>query len=167
MKKFFLLAVMMFVAVNVSTAQANSMPREEMCVGGVGYGCMFSYVKEVFGEPLERRTFDGVDVHGCTWIYSPQFSVTGRTFGNSVSEEMTVVAFSLKDDSLTLPDGLTVGMSYHKVVLRWGRGELYKYDGRRCYFYVSNNSDVPLTLRFYVDNDSAATITEIELCSDF
>ncbi|MBR2733876.1 MAG: hypothetical protein IKD80_06470 [Selenomonadaceae bacterium] len=165
MKKFFLLAVMMFVAVNVSTVQANSMPREEMCVGGVGYGCMFSYVKEVFGEPLERRTFDGVDVHGCTWFYSPQFSVTGRTFGNPVSEEITVVAFSLKDDSLTLPDGLTVGMSYNEVVKRWGRGELYEYDGRRCYFYVPNDSDIPMTLSFYVDD--AATITEIELGTDF
>ena len=165
MKKFFLLAVMMIVAASVSTAQANSMPREEMCVGGVGYGCMFSYVKEVFGEPAERRTFDGVDVHGCTWIYSPQFSVTGRTFGNPVSEEMTVVAFSLKDDSLTLPDGLTVGMSYNEVVKRWGRGELYEYDGRRCYFYVPNDSDIPMTLSFYVDD--AATITEIELGTDF
>lgn len=165
MKKFFLLAVMMIVAASVSTAQANSMPREEMCVGGVGYGCMFSYVKEVFGEPLERRTFDGVDVHGCTWIYSPQFSVTGRTFGNPVSEEITVVAFSLKDDSLTLPDGLTVGMSYNEVVKRWGRGELYEYDGRRCYFYVPNDSDIPMTLSFYVDD--AATITEIELGTDF
>lgn len=165
MKKIFLLAVMMIVAASVSTAQANSMPREEMCVGGVGYGCMFSYVKEVFGEPLERRTFDGVDVHGCTWIYSPQFSVTGRTFGNPVSEEMTVVAFSLKDNSLTLPDGLTVGMSYNEVVKRWGRGELYEYGGRRCYFYVPNDTDIPMTLSFYVDDD--ATITEIELGSDF
>ena len=165
MKKIFLLAVMMIVAASFSTAQANSMPREEMCVGGVGYGCMFSYVKEVFGEPLERRTFDGVDIHGCTWIYSPQFSVTGRTFGNPVSEELTVVAFSLKDDSLTLPDGLTVGMSYNEVVKRWGRGELYEYDGRKCYVYVPNNSDVPMTLAFYVDDD--ATITEIELGTDF
>lgn len=163
MKKIFLLA-MMIVAASVSTVQANSMPHEEMCVGGVGYGCMFSYVKEVFGEPLERRTFDGVGVHGCTWIYSPQFSVTGRTFGNPVSEEMTVVAFSLKDDSLTLPDGLTVGMNYNEVVKRWGRGELYEYDGRRCYFYVPNDTDIPMTLSFYVDD---ATITEIELGTDF
>ena len=166
MKKIFLLATILLSVVSCSTAFANSMPREEMCVGSVGYGCTLGNVKAIYGEPLERRIFDGIDAHGSTWIYSPNFSVTGRTFGNSVSEEnLTVVAFALKDNSLSTPSGLTVGMSYHEVVKRWGRGELYEFNGRRGYFYVPSNSDVPMTLTFFVDAES--TITEIELGTDF
>lgn len=164
MKKIFLLAII-FLSAIVSTASANSMPREEMCVGEIGRGCMLGYVKEIYGEPKERRIFDGVDEHGITWIYSPYFSVTARTNDFQQPEEnFIVVGFTLKNNSLSTPSGLTVGMSYHDVVKRWGRGELYEFEGRRGYFYVPNNADVPMTLTFYVDGD---TITEIELSGDW
>lgn len=166
MKKIFIVALIVLSMLSCSTALASSMPREEMTVGGIGYGITPGNVKEICGEPLERRIFDGIDAHGSTWIYSPNFSVTGRTSGSWQHEEdLPVVAFTLKDNSLSTPSGLTVGMSYHEVVKRWGRGELYDFDGRRGYFYVPNNSDVPMTLTFYVDAES--TITEIELDTDF
>ncbi len=165
MKKFFIALILLSV-LSCATALANSMPREEMTVGGIGYGITLGNVKAIYGEPLERRIFDGIDAHGSTWIYSPNFSVTGRTSGSwQAEEDLTVVAFTLKDNSLSTPSGLTVGMNYQEVVKLWGRGELYDFNGRRGYFYVPSNSDVPLTLTFYVDAES--TITEIELGTDF
>ena len=142
------------------------MPREEMYVGGVGHGCTLGYVKKIYGEPLERKIFDGVDIHGSTWIYSKYFSVTGRTSQEAIAEEdLPVVGFSLKNNSLSTPSGLTVGMNYNEVVKLFGRGELYEYDGRRGYFYVPAYSGEPMTLTFYVDD--AGTITEIELGTDW
>ena len=92
MKKIFLLATILLSVVSCSTAFANSMPREEMCVGSVGYGCTLGNVKAIYGEPLERRIFDGIDAHGSTWIYSPNFSVTGRTSGSwQLEEDLPVV----------------------------------------------------------------------------
>ena len=174
MKKIFMLAAILLLT-NFSAAYANSMPREEMYVGGVGYGVTLGYVKDIYGEPLERDIFDGDGIRNVTWIYSSYFSVTARTrSGDSSPEEnLTVVGFSLKHsflphenpDSPKTPSGITVGMNYNEVVKLWGRGELYEYDGRKGYFYVPSDSQIPMTMTFYVDDNG--TITEIELGTDW
>lgn len=167
MKKIFLLAAILFCMTNFSVASANSMPLEEMSVGGVGYDCTLAYVKKIYGEPADKKIFTGDGVRIVTWFYSENFSVTARTSEDDMTpeENLHVVAFSLKDNSLSTPSGLTVGMSYNEVVKLWGRGELYVDDGRRSYFYVPAYGYLPVTLTFYVDN--AATITEIQLGTDF
>lgn len=175
MRKIFLLAAILFI-VSASTASANSMPRSEMYIGGVGYGVTLGEVKKIYGEPLDKENFTGDGVRVVKWIYDSYFSVTARTsaYDATPEENLAVVGFSLSynfspfgnaDDLPKTPSGLTVGMNYNEVVKLWGRGELYEYDGRRGYFYVPNDSDIPMTLTFYVND--AATITEIELGTDF
>ena len=170
MKKFFALATALLF-VMLSTAQAeiypHCMPLEEMSVGGVGYGTSLGYVKEIYGEPVDKKIFTGDGVRVVTWIYSEYFSVTARTFAEDTTPEdnLQVVGYSLKNNSLSTPAGLTVGMSYNKVVMLWGRGELVEDDGRRGYFYVPASSQLPVTLTFYVDAD--AKITEMQLGTDF
>ena len=166
-KKFFVTLALIFSATIFSTASANSMPREEMYVGGVGYGCKLGYVKELYGEPLERKEFVGDGVRIVTYFYSKYFSVTTRTAAEDISpeERFSVVGFSLKDNSLSTPSGFTVGMNYNEVVKLFGRGELYEYNGRTGYFYVPSDSGKPITLTFYVDDMD--TITEIELGTDW
>lgn len=165
MKKFFLLAtILLFLP---SVAFAGIMPQSEMKVGGIGYGCELSYVKKIFGEPLDRQVFSGDGIRTVTWIYSENFSVTARTGMNDdrPEEDLPVVAFSLKDDSLATPGGVTVGMFYNTVVRQWGMGEfLTDYDGRKAYFYTPNDTQVPLVFTFYV---SEGKITEISLGTDF
>lgn len=169
MKKFFtLVTALLFV---LSTAQAeiypHMMPLEEMSVGGVGYGTSLGYVKEIYGEPVDKKIFTDDGVRVVMWIYSEYFSVTARTSADDTTPEdnLPVVGYSLKTNALSTPAGLTVGMSYHKVVMLWGRGELVEEDGRRGYFYVPASSQLPVTLIFYVDAD--AKITEMQLGTDF
>jgi len=165
MKKIFLLATILIFLPSV--AFAGIMPQSEMKVGGIGYGSELSYVKKIFGEPTERKSFSGDGVRTVTWIYSEKFSVTARTDidDDRPEDDLPVVAFSLKDDSLATPGGITVGMIYNAVVRQWGMGEfLTDYDGRKAYFYTPNDSQVPMTLTFYVEN---GRITEIALGTDF
>ena len=170
MKKFFTLAITLLF-VMLSTAQAeiypHCMPLEEMSVGGVGYGTSLGYVKEIYGEPVDKKFFTGDGVRVVTWIYSEYFSVTARTSDDdtTLEENLQVVGYSLKNNSLSTPAGLTVGMIYNEVVKLWGRGELVQDDGRRGYFYVPASSQLPVTLTFYVDEH--AKITEIQLGTDF
>ena len=170
MKKLFALATaLLFVMLSTTQAEIypHCMPLEEMSVGGVGYGTSLGYVKEIYGEPVDKKIFTGDGVRVVTWIYSEYFSVTARTSAEDTTPEdnLQVVGYSLKNNSLSTPAGLTVGMSYHKVVMLWGRGELVEDDGRRGYFYVPASSQLPVTLTFYVDAN--AKITEMQLGTDF
>ena len=170
MKKFFTIAIALLF-VMLSTAQAeifpHCMPLEEMSVGGVGYGTSLGYVKEIYGEPVDKKIFTGDGIRVVTWIYSEYFSVTARTSDDDTTpeENLQVVGYSLKTNSLSTPAGLTVGMIYNEVVKLWGRGELVQDDGRRGYFYVPASSQLPVTLTFYVDEN--AKITEMQLGTDF
>lgn len=170
MKKFFTFATALLF-VMLSTAQAeiypHCMPLEEMSVGGVGYGTSLGYVKEIYGEPVDKKIFTGDGVRVVTWIYSEYFSVTARTFAEDTTPEdnLQVVGYSLKTNALSTPAGLTVGMSYNEVVKHWGRGELVDDGDRRGYYYVPASSQLPVTLTFYVDAN--AKITEMQLGTDF
>ena len=155
MRKIFLLATFLLLTINFTAAQAQTMPIKEMRVGGIGYGCLLEDVKEICGEPLKRETVMRERIHRVTWIYSPNFSVTAQTFVSrdlTPDEDMPVVGFSLKDNSLSTPSGITVGMSYNEVVKLWGRGEPCDFDGRRGFYYTPSNSQKPVTLTFYVDD---------------
>ena len=171
MKKFFTAAIVLLLTMSFATAQAeiypHMMPLEEMSVGGVGYGTSLAYVKEIYGEPVDKKIFTGDGVRVVTWIYSEYFSVTARTSVDDTTpeDELKVVGYSLKTNALSTPAGLTVGMSYNEVVMHWGRGELVEDDGRRGYFYVPASSQLPVTLTFYVDAN--AKITEMQLGTDF
>ena len=158
MKKFILLSGMIFLLIQ-STAFAHTMPRSEMYVGGVGAGCDFRFVKKVYGEPKEKIFWSGEGLRVITYVYSPTFSVTGRTFdGYSIPEEKIIITgFSLKEGSLTMPCGLTVGNSYEDVVQKFGDGVKMNVDSRISYSYAAPNSAVELT--FYVNEDNI--ITEI------
>lgn len=144
---------------------AHWMPREEMYVGGVGAGCTLGYVKSVYGEPKEKRWFNSDGVRGVTYKYSEMFSITGRT-GNQDSraeEDLLVVGFSLKDNSLATPSGLTVGIPYETVVGMFGRVEKSTFGGRTSYSYAAPKS--PIEMTFYVD--SKGIITEIYEGTEF
>lgn len=148
-----------------SVAFAHWMPREEMYVGGVGAGCTLGYVKSVYGEPKEKHWFNTDGVRGVTYEYSDTFSVTGRT-GNQdprAEDDLIVVGFSLKDNSLSTPSGLTVGIHYETVAGMFGRVEKSTFDGRISYSYPA--TQFPIEMTFYVDDKGI--ITEIYEGTDF
>lgn len=148
-----------------SAALAHWMPREEMYVGGVGAGCTLGYVTSVYGEPKGKRWFNTDGVRGVTYIYSETFSITGRTGRDDPRQEaeLVVVGFSLKDNSLATPNGLTVGIPYATVSGMFGSVDKHTYDGRTFYSYDAPNSAVEMT--FYVD--ARGIITEIYEGTEF
>ena len=164
MKKM-LLAIVLLLLLCQSIAWAHWMPREEMYVGGVGAGCTLEYVTSIYGEPQEKRWFNTAGVRGVTYIYSDAFSITGRTGKDDLrqEEELLVVGFSLKDNSLATPNGLTVGMPYETVSAMFGSVDKHTIGGRTFYSYGAPNSAVELT--FYV-NDKGI-ITEIYEGTEF
>ena len=163
--KRILLILSVALLIGQSIAFAHWMPKEEMYVGGVGAGCSLGYVKSVYGEPIEKRWFNSDGVRGVTYIYSDAFSITGRTGNIDPREEddLIVVGFSLKDNSLATPHGLTVGILYETVEGMFGSVEKSTYNGRTFYAYEAPNSAVELT--FYVDD--RGIVTEIHEGTEF
>ncbi len=137
-KRIVLMLGCAFVLLCQAVAFAHSMPREELYAGGVGIGCTLGYVKSIYGEPEDERLYEGDGIRSVTYIYSPAFSITGRTGieDDRDDEELTVVGFTLTDRSMATPSGIRVGMPYSAVRERFGGVEKLKfYNGEEAYVY--------------------------------
>ena len=155
-----LIAFFVFLSLLVSSvALAHSMTREEMYVGGVGPGCTLGYVQEVYGEPMDKKEFADNWIHVVTYIYSENFSVTGRYMtGDDIPEkDINVTGFTLKDNSLATPSGIRVGTPYQEVVQKFGSGDVVHISGKTYYCYTAPHSAVEMS--FVVDAKNI--ITEI------
>ena len=120
MKKILLLFTILLLNINVCFA--HWMPESETFVGGVGPGCTLGYVKSIYGEPQQKKWFNGDGIRGVAYIYGPLFSITGRTWNNDPRPEndLIVVGYSLKANNLSTPSGITVGIPYSTVSGMYG-----------------------------------------------
>lgn len=121
---------------------AHWLPKSELFVGGIGPGCTLEYVASVYGQPKEKRWFNSDGVRGVTYIYSPYFSITGRTGSRDPrpESELIVVGYTLKNNSLSTQSGLTVGIPYETVAGMYGTVKK-EYDSYRNKFYYSYDWD--------------------------
>ena len=162
MKKL-LLALIIALSIPMSCF-AHWLPQSEMYVGGVGINCTLGYVKSVYGQPAEKKWFNFDGIRGVTYIYSPTFSITGRT-GNMdrrAEDELLVVGFNLKEGSLATPSGITVGMPIETVFGMYGRvPKTTSHDGRHEYIYSVGFRE----MAFYVNGSE--NITEIRVGTDW
>lgn len=151
--------IVLFSMLVSSVAFAHNMPREEMYVGGVGPGCTLGYVKEIYGEPIDKIESTTDWLHIVTYKYSESFSITGRSFAeeNIPENEMMVAGFVLKDNSLSTPSGIRVGSPYEEVIHKFGYGDEVKLSGNTYYCFNAPNSAVEMS--FGVNDDYI--ITEI------
>lgn len=113
------------------------LPRCEMAIGGITFGCTLDYVKTIYGEPSNITRYSGDGVKVVNFFYGDNFRITGRVFArydkatkqyysDLEEDEYPVTGFSIKDDSLTMPCGIKVGDSYLKVVEKFGVGAKYQ-----------------------------------------
>ena len=72
-RTIFMLTLMLMTYFNF--AAAHTMPITETRLGGIDTTCSLGYVKQVYGEPREKNYFDGVFIHGVTYVYSDYFSI--------------------------------------------------------------------------------------------
>lgn len=146
--------------------------KSELFVGGVGPGCTLEYVASVYGQPKEKRWFNSDGVRGVTYIYSPYFSITGRTGSRDPrpESELIVVGYTLKNNSLSTQSGLTVGIPYKTVAGMYGTVKK-EYDSYRNKFYYSYDWDdekryyFQPVMCFFVDKNNI--ITEIYVGTDW
>lgn len=151
---------------------AHWLPKSELFVGGVGPGCTLEYVASVYGQPKEKRWFNSDGVRGVTYIYSPYFSITGRTSSRDPrpESELIVVGYTLKNNSLSTQSGLTVGIPYETVAGMYGTVKK-EYDSYSNKFYYSYDWDdekrhyFQPVMCFFVDKNNI--ITEIYVGTDW
>lgn len=151
---------------------AHWLPKSELFVGGVGPGCTLEYVSSVYGQPKEKRWFNSDGVRGVTYVYSPYFSITGRTGSRDPRPEgqLIVVGYTLKNNSLSTPSGLTVGIPYATVAGMYGavKKEYDSYNNRTYYSYDWTDENCHYfqpVISFYVDKNNV--ITEIYVGTDW
>ena len=162
-RTIFMLTLMLMTYFNF--AAAHTMPITETRLGGIDTTCSLGYVKQVYGEPREKNYFDGVFIHGVTYVYSDYFSVTARVTGESqiAEDDWLVVGYKFTNDALSTPSGFTVGTPYEEVIFKYGYGVEFNNDGRKGHAFTWSDSAVELD--FFVDDNSI--ITEIYLGTEF
>ena len=123
---------------------AHWLPKSELFVGGVGPGCTLEYVASVYGQPKEKRWFNSDGVRGVTYIYSPYFSITGRTGSRDPGpeSELIVVGYTLKNNSLSTDRKSTRLNSSHDE-------KRHYFQPVMCFFVDKNN----IITEIYVGTD--------------
>lgn len=137
----------------------QTIPEEEMYIGGIGLQATLGYVKSIYGEPAEKKgENDPYNLlnYNIIFNYSPSFTVygiTGRRQKNRQEEnDVRVWGIVIKDNSLTTPSGLTVGMPYKAVVDLFGEVPAKRTaKGDTYYEYGIYYQGGDTTLNFHVD----------------
>lgn len=156
-----------FIAVFMPVVSfAHWLPKTETFVGGVGPGCTLGYVASIYGQPAEKRWFNTDGVRGVTYVYSPYFSITGRTGSKTQRAEtdLIVVGYTLKNSYLSTPSGLTVGIPFATVKGMYGWPD-YTLRERGEVVYGYNFHDTFGSMAFHVDGNGV--ITELYYGTDW
>lgn len=155
----------MLLCIIPSVTFAHWLPKSETFIGGVGPGCTMGYVASVYGQPAQKKWFNGDGIRGVSYIYSPYFSITSRAGSNDPrpEAETIVVGYSLRNNSLSTPSGLTVGIPYATVKGMYGKADsISNWNGRKGYNYRFPPMGC---MTFYVDSNEI--ITEIYYGTDW
>lgn len=165
MKRIFMICCAVLLLCQ-TTSLARQMPKEEISIGGLTIGCTMGYVESLYGAPPQKkwqedRSHPRTVVYYITYEYSPTFNVIGRTTkGQSYEDEQNAKLYSVsvKDDSLSTPSGITVGMPYKAVAEMFGEAPKRTFpNGQSFYMHSFRGSD----MYFYVNAEEI--ITEIHI----
>lgn len=166
---FVVLLLCQTVAFAKSEPIKQTIPKEEMYIGGIGLHATLGYVKSIYGEPAEKKgENDQYNLlnYNIFLNYSPNFivyGVTGRRQKNRKEEDdVRVWGVVIKDNSLTTPSGIAVGMPYKAVVDLFGetpekrtaKGGVYHEYG---IYYQGGES----TMSFHVDEVGIITMISL------
>ena len=149
---------------------ATNMPSSEMSLGGIiPLNTTLRDVKNMYGEPTDKKVFEGEGVHVVTYSYGELFKVFGRTGiprdKNTVIIEnnILVIGYSIKANNLATQSGFKVGMPYQRVVDLYGVGKQYSDKNENVSYYYSNEKLQAMS--FHIDDNGI--ITEISVGQDW
>ena len=167
MKRIWMICFAVLLLCQATVFAKHNIPEEEFCIGGITPGCTFEYVKNIYGEPNKKDWQEDwshakTPHYYLTYDYAPSLLVTGLPREKSLHGELetTVQFITLKDNSLSTPSGLTVGMSYQIVVDMFGEGVKRTYKGNTWYSYGMGRS--AFAMLFFVDGNGIITKIRIE-----
>ena len=136
----------------------NEMPSSEMTLGGiVPLNTTLRDVKSMFGEPSDKKVYEGEGAHVVTYSYGSLFKVYGRTGIPRdkslmlIENNIPVIGYSIKANNLSTRSGIRVGMPYQKVVDLYGIGRMFTENNKIISFFYSNKK--LQTISFYVDSN--------------
>lgn len=152
---------------DMSIASAHNLPKDELVIGGIGYGGTLGYVREIYGEPEEIRTYQKKGVKGITYIYSKHFIVSARAKleENLPDESYPVVGFMVSENSMKTETGIRVGLPFKETIEdKYGKGLQYKTENDEIFYqYQFDNGKTAIN---YFVNDRGL-ITKIYMGTDF
>lgn len=148
-------------------ASAHTLPKDELVIGGIGYGGTLGYVREIYGEPEEIRTYQKKGVKGITYIYSKHFIVSARAKleENLPDESYPVVGFMVSENSMKTETGTRVGLPFKEAIEdKYGKGLQYKTENDETFYqYQFDNGKTAIN---YFVNDRGL-ISKIYMGTDF
>lgn len=140
------------------------MPSSEMSLGGiVPLNTTLRDVKNMYGEPTDKRVFEGDGLHVVTYFYGSLLKVFGRTGipkdKNTpiIEDKLIVSGYSMKANNLATRAGFKVGMPYRVVADLYGTGQI-RLDKDKGNSYIYSNKRLQ-SFAFYTDK--SGIITEI------
>ena len=146
------------------------MPSSELSLGGiVPLNTTLRDVKNMYGEPTDKKVFEGEGVHVVTYSYGSLLKVFGRTGiprdknSTIIEDNLIVTGYSMKANNLATRAGLKVGMPYRNVAELYGTGQIH-LDKDKGNSYVYSNKQLQ-SISFYTDN--SGIITEIYVGQDW
>jgi len=146
MKKILLLTICCMI-VFIGTVMA-SVPASELAIGGIGIGASGSYVRSVYGNPDDVKSYSWGEI----WKYG-SFEL--------VFEKDTVLSLkSVGNNGLSTPAGLAVGMKIGTAYDLYGKAdyqgkeqtELVRHPKGCDYHYIFRSSNQMLMI-LYTKND--------------
>ncbi len=165
MKRFLMICCAVLLLCQ-TTSLARQLPKEEISIGGLTIGCTMGYVESLYGAPPQKkwqedRRHPRTVVYYITYEYSPTFKVIGRTTkGQSYEDEQDAKIYSIivKDDSVSTPSGITVGMPYKVVAEMFGESQKRTFpNGQDFHMHSFRGLDI------YFEVNSEDIITEIHM----
>ena len=124
----------------------TDMPSSEMSLGGiVPLKITLRDVKNIYGEPADKKVFEGEGAHVVTYSYGSLFKVFGRTGVSKdknmmiIENNIPVIGYSIYANNLATQSGFKVGMPYQNVIDLYGVGKQYSHEDGTVSYYYSNH----------------------------
>ncbi len=136
-----------------AVASAHTLPKDELVIGGVGYGGTLGYVKEIYGEPGEIRTIQKKGVKEIIYVYSKDFKISGRSPVdlNLREEDYPVIGFLVATNTMKSDSGIRVGMAYQKLEEQYGTGLKYETEDKEI-FYRYDFDEGKTAINYFVND---------------
>ncbi len=139
-KKFFIFCLTILLQISLGeisiVSAEHTLPKDELVIGGIGYGGTLGYVKEIYGEPDEIRTIQKKGIKEVLYIYSKNFKISGKAQVelNLNEADYPVDGFFISTNSMQSDSGIRVGTPFKTIEDKYGAGKKYETPDKELFY---------------------------------